>query len=61
MYLEPVKQEIKRQIAKLEHALAVLEGTQPVKARRKLSAAGRKKIVAAQKARWKKVRAAMKK
>jgi hypothetical protein len=62
MNLEPVKQEIRKQIAKLQHALQVLEGAKPkqAKARRKLSAAGRKRIAAAQRARWAKVRAGKK-
>jgi hypothetical protein len=63
MNLEPIKQEIRKQIAKLNHALQVLEGAKTKKAtapRRKISAAGRKRIAAAQRARWAKVRAGKK-
>lgn len=67
MNLEPITKEIKRQIAKLNHVLQVLEGVKQTKAkparapRRKISAAGRKRISMAQKARWKKIKAGKKK
>jgi hypothetical protein len=67
MGLENVIQEIKEEIAKLAQVLHLLEGTTPVKRqsqvkapRRTISAAGRKRIAAAQRARWAKIRAAKK-
>ena len=70
MSIESIKQEIKAEIGKLQQVLALLSaetghgvaktGTASVKPRRKLSAAGRKRIAAAQRARWAKIRAAKK-
>jgi hypothetical protein len=64
MSLESITQGIREEIAKLSQVLQLLEGGQTkvnAKApRRKLSAAGRARIVAAQKARWAKIRAAKK-
>jgi hypothetical protein len=66
MNLEPITEEIRKQIARLNHALQVLEGVKRTKVkqarpRTKISAAGRKRIAAAQRARWKKIRVAKKK
>jgi hypothetical protein len=69
--IESIKQEIKAEIGKLQQVLALLgaetghglvakTGTAGAKPRRKMSAAGRKRIAAAQRARWAKVRAAKK-
>lgn len=67
MSLESITQQVREEISKLSEVLHLLEGNgaRPakggrVKARRKLSAAGRKRIAAAQRARWAKVRAAKK-
>jgi hypothetical protein len=67
MNLEPITQAIKDEIEKLTHVLRVLEGSgsKQTKAakeprRRTLSAAGRKRIAAAQRARWAKIRAGKK-
>lgn len=63
---------IKEKIAKLEHELVALLGksgsagnasaasASPAKKKRKMSAAGRARIIAAQKARWAKIKAAKK-
>ena len=71
--IESIKQEIKAEIGKLQQVLALLgaetghgvskTGTasmKPRRKRRKLSAAGRASIAAAQKARWAKIRAGKK-
>jgi hypothetical protein len=60
MNLKAVTKGIRKEIAKLSHALKVLEGIgeKQVKRARKISAAGRKRIAKAQKARWAKIRAA---
>jgi len=63
MSLESITQLVKEEISKLNQVLRLLKGTgvkQPKAPRRKLSAAGRKRIVAAQRARWAKIRAAKK-
>jgi hypothetical protein len=67
MSLESIVQEIKAEIEKLNQVLRLLGGGKQRKAtkqattpRRKISAAGRKRIAAAQRARWAKVRAAKK-
>ena len=70
MSIESIKREIKAEIGKLQQVLALLgaetghgvakTGTASLKPRRKLSAAGRKRIAAAQRARWAKIRAARK-
>jgi hypothetical protein len=74
MAISAVVQEIEEEIARLEEAKRLLEGgvlsggksrgsrasTAPARAKRTLSAAGRKAIAAAQKARWAKVRKAQK-
>jgi hypothetical protein len=60
MSLESIAHEIRKEIQKLTGVLHLLEGKTKVKARRKMSAAGRKKIAAAQRARWAKIRAAKK-
>jgi hypothetical protein len=65
MSRESIIQEIKAEIGKLTQALHLLEGgKQPkvkqAKPRRSISAAGRKRIAAAQRARWAKIRAAKK-
>jgi hypothetical protein len=59
---------LKEKIAALQNQLDVLLGastksvaTKPAKTKRKMSAAGRARIIAAQKARWAKIRAAKKK
>jgi hypothetical protein len=66
--IESITQQVKAEISKLTQVLHMLGGTgaksakskaQP-KAGRKMSAAGRKKIAAAQRARWAKIRAAKK-
>jgi hypothetical protein len=67
MNLEAIAKEIRQEIAKLNHVLLALEGARGVKEtkvtrpRRKMSAAGRKRIAEAQRARWKKIKAAKKK
>ena len=65
MSLESITQQVKAEISKLTQVLRLLEGsgTKTTKAnapRRKMSAAGRKRIAAAQRARWAKIRAAKK-
>jgi hypothetical protein len=57
--LESAKQLVKEEIEKLNKALKALEklGGKKLKQARKISAAGRKRIAAAQKKRWAKVRA----
>jgi hypothetical protein len=68
MSLESITQEIREEIAKLSQALHLLEGGGKRKAKqaktpgtkRKISAAGRRRIAAAQRARWAKIRAAKK-
>jgi exonuclease VII small subunit len=59
MSLESITQAIRNEISKLNQVLRLLEGGAKVKQapRRKMSAAARKRISLAQKARWKKVRA----
>jgi len=69
MNLEPITKEIRQEITKLNHILKALEGAKGIKEtkvssagpRRKMSAAGRKRIAAAQRARWAKIKAAGKK
>jgi hypothetical protein len=60
MSLESITQQVKAEIAKLNQVLRLLEGTGAAKQRkaprRKISAAGRKRIAAAQRARWAKIR-----
>ena len=71
--MSPIKniiQEVKEEIAKLSQVLRLLEGSSttgkraarksPGRLTRKISAAGRKRIAAAQRARWAKIRAAKK-
>ena len=61
MSLKSITKEIRKEITKLSQVLHLLEGrakTKVKQARRKISAAGRKRIAAAQRARWAKVRAA---
>jgi hypothetical protein len=64
MGLESITQQIRQEISKLNQVLHLLEGrakkTTRAKARGKISAAGRKRIVAAQKKRWAKIRAGKK-
>jgi hypothetical protein len=65
MSLESITQQVKAEISKLTQVLRLLEGTstKTVKAkapRRKISAAGRSRIAAAQRARWAKIRAGKK-
>jgi hypothetical protein len=58
--LESIKQEIKKEIEKLNHALQVLNGVgrkQRSTGRRGMSAAGRARIAAAQRKRWRKLKA----
>ena len=59
MSLESIAQEIRKEIEKLTGVLHLLEGNTKIKAR-KMSAAARKRIGAAQKKRWAKVRASKK-
>ena len=71
MSIEGIVQEVRAEIGRLEQVLKLLgHGTVSVQKtaakterapRRKMSAAGRKRIAAAQKARWAKIRAAAKK
>jgi hypothetical protein len=69
--IETIRQEIKAEIGRLQQVLTLLGAetghrttakvrTADVKQRRKISVAGRKKIAAAQRARWAKIRAAKK-
>lgn len=62
MSLKSITKEIRKEIAKLSRVLHLLEGGARTKIKRahKMSAAGRKRIAAAQRARWAKVRAAKK-
>jgi len=69
MSLESITQQVKAEISKLTQVLHLLQGTgvKPTKTqpqakapRHKMSAAGRKRIAAAQRARWAKIRAAKK-
>jgi ferritin-like metal-binding protein YciE len=63
MSLEKVIHEIKREIERLTEVLGLLAGVggrKRKRARRKISAAGRKKISQAQKKRWAKVKAGRK-
>jgi len=61
MSLESITKQIRQEISKLNQVLHLLEGGKTkVAGRRKMSAAGRKRISLAQKARWKRVRAATK-
>ena len=60
MSLESITQAIRQEISKLNQVLRLLEGGAKKTTRRKISAAGRKRIAAAQRARWAKVRAATK-
>ena len=65
MSLESITKQVKDEIEKLSQVLRLLEGGAKQKAKgargpgrgRKLSAAGRKRIAAAQRARWAKIRA----
>lgn len=68
---ESIIAEIQQDIARMQKVIELLGGGKTVsidkgvgkpakKARRKMSAAGRKRIAAAQKARWAKIRAAKK-
>jgi len=67
---ESIIAEIRKDVALMEHVIKLLGGVKtvsidevvgkPRKARRKISAAGRKRIAAAQRARWAKIRAAKK-
>jgi hypothetical protein len=60
MNLKAIKKGIKKEIANLSRALRVLEGIgeKQIKRARKISAAARKRMAKAQKARWAKIRAA---
>jgi hypothetical protein len=55
-YLEQERNRLGVQLEGLNHALSVLSGTSNHRARRTISAAGRARIAAAQRARWAKVR-----
>lgn len=60
--IESITQQVKAEISKLTQVLRLLEGgSKPAKKqgspRRKMSAAGRRRIATAQRARWAKVRA----
>ena len=61
MKLGSITQAIREEISKLNQVLHLLEGgakkTTRAKARGKISAAGRRRIAAAQRARWAKIRA----
>ena len=61
MNFESIVQEIKNEIRKLSEALRVLEGTKlkaDGTAKRTVSAAARKRMARAQRARWRKIKAA---
>ena len=68
--IENIIRELKEEIARLSQAVRLLEGTATIGKRsaqkstvrptRKISEAGRKRIAAAQRARWAKIRAAKK-
>ena len=68
MSLESITQEIREQIPRLNQVLLLLEGGGKRKAKqakapgpkRKISAAGRRRIAAAQRARWARIRAGKK-
>jgi hypothetical protein len=73
MGVDSIAAQVKAEILKLQQVLNLLEGgakptsaktasvsVPPAKPRRKMSAAGRRRIAAAQKARWAKIRAAKK-
>lgn len=70
MSIENIIREVKEEIARLSQVLRLLEGTRATgkssaqkstaRPTRNISAAGRKRIAAAQRARWAKVRAAKK-
>jgi hypothetical protein len=51
-YLEQERNRLGVQLESLSHALSVLRGTSNHRARRTISAAGRARIAAAQRARW---------
>ena len=51
-YLEQERNRLGAQLERLNHALSVLIGTSNHRTRRTLSAAGRARIAAAQRARW---------
>src|SRR5271157_2488181 len=55
-YLEQERNRLGAQLEHLNHALSVLIGTSNHRTRRTLSAAGRARIAAAQRARWAKVK-----
>jgi 3-oxoacyl-ACP reductase-like protein len=55
-YLEQERNRVGAQLERLNHALSVLIGTSNRRARRTISAAGRARIAAAQRARWAKVK-----
>lgn len=55
--LAAVLAQLKQERRKLDKAIAALSGRQMSKGKRMLSLAGRKRIAAAQRARWAKVRA----
>ena len=64
--IESIAQQVKAEISKLTQVLRLLEGSGTKRAkkqsspRRTMSAAGRKRIAAAQRARWAKIRAGKK-
>ena len=63
MALDDVIQEIQKEIDRLTHVVRVLKGIggkAPQRVRGKLSTAGRKRIAAAQRRRWRKIKAAKK-
>jgi exonuclease VII small subunit len=62
MSLESITQQIRKEISKLNQVLHLLEdgAKKTTRVRRKMSAAGRKRIAAAQKKRWAKIRAGKK-
>jgi hypothetical protein len=55
-YLEQERNRLGAQLERLNHALSVLIGTSNHRARRTISAAGRRRIAAAQRARWARVK-----
>jgi len=59
--IESIAKQIRQEIERLGKVLHLLGGTTGSRKKRKLSAAGRKRIAAAQRARWAKVRTAKKK
>jgi hypothetical protein len=62
--LKKERELVQKQLSGLNAAIAafagVYTGTSPIRKKRKISAAGRKRIAAAQRARWAKVKAAKK-